>query len=585
MQLEVTLLTRRGAAVMHRTQSINAERVSFGRGTNNEVALPDIRVALVAAVLASRDGGLFIEARGDAPIRVNGATVPMAAVGPGDEVLIGPYRLLFAEPPENYDAALSIELVQPMGDALDMLVAQSRIGLGAAAWSKRVLSWIGFTAVALVCLAVPIIVYSGGLVPSWREVQPGLTAAALFTLSWNPGELSNTHRQFAADCAACHQSAFTAVRDGACLACHAGVGAHAEKTAELGPLRGRLDGTRCTACHEEHRGLGGLVIQEAALCVNCHRNLAETAPAAGIRDVASFPAGHPQFRATLVADSATGRLARVELGGKPPPRDAPGLHFSHAAHLVKGGFPPLGYKEMVCADCHVAEPGGLGFLPITYERQCKSCHALKFDRTDLPWPGAVVPHGDDSGIVAAVWNYYAGKALQGGIAPPAAPVLVRRAPGSPAQAAELPRDALAWVAQRAEAALREVILDDKRGCAYCHFGSGPQGAFETAKFLPSPMAPAASARVRIVAPVVMRARFLPKARFNHASHAASACEDCHAARQSASSGDVLIPGKENCLRCHGPERAALKVQSTCTTCHGFHHTEFGVMRETGSAAR
>jgi predicted CXXCH cytochrome family protein len=583
MELEVTLLTRRGAAVMHRAHWVNADRVRFGRGTNNEVPLPDIRVELVAAMLTQHDGGLAIEARGDAPIRVNGTTVTSAPVGPGDEVLIGPYRILFGEPPENSDGALSVELVQPLGDALNALVSGSRIGLGASAFSKRTMSWIGFAVIALLCLAAPIVVYSGGFVPSWREVQPGVTPAGVFTLSWNPGDLSNTHRQFAADCAACHQAAFTAVKDGACLSCHAGIGAHAEKAARLGPLRARLDATRCTACHEEHRGIGGLIIQEAALCVNCHRNLAETAPDAGIRDIASFPAGHPQFRATLAADPASGRRERADLATTPPPRDNPGLNFSHAAHLVKGGFPPLGYKEMVCADCHVAEPGGLGFLPITYERQCKSCHALKFDSSDLPWPGAVVPHGDDSGIVAAVWNYYAGKALQGAMPAPATPAVTRRTPGTPPTPADLPKDALAWVAQRADAALRGVILDDKRGCAYCHIGTGPQGRFETATFLPAPMASKPAAQMRIVAPVMMQARFLPKARFRHASHAASACEDCHDARHSASSHDVLIPDKTNCLRCHGPERAGLKVQSTCTTCHVFHHGEFGLMRETASA--
>jgi predicted CXXCH cytochrome family protein len=358
-----------------------------------------------------------------------------------------------------------------------------------------------------------------------------------------------------------------------------------EKNVDLGKLHVTLKTVRCTTCHEEHRGLEGLIIREAALCINCHADLANTAPDTGMRNVDGFPDNHPQFRATLVADVYKGTFNRLDLGTKPAPIDHPGLHFSHKAHLVKGGFPPLGYKEMACADCHVAEPGGLGFKPITYDGQCKRCHSLKFERADLPWPDATVPHGDDSVVVSTVWNYYAGKALEGGIADPQAPAVVRRAPGTPLpNTAESQKDLQAWVSERALTTLKTVVLDDKRGCAYCHYGVGRRGTFDTTKFLPTSLKQPAMEKVQITAPVIMLDRFFPKAQFKHASHAASACEDCHDARHSEDSRDVLIPGKETCLGCHGAERASLKSQSTCTTCHVFHHNEFGLMRETTAAA-
>ncbi len=587
MEVEVTLLTRRGAAVMHRSHRVSAERTRFGRGTNNEVPLADIRVELVAATLFARDGGLVVETTGVSPLRVNGSSVTTSPVKPGDKIRIGPYEILLAEPAAGCDAALSVELIEPMGNALNVLMTGNRIGLPSVAISKRTMSWTAFLVVIVVCLATPVVIYWLGWIPSWEKGPPGANPVGLVGLSWNPGQLSNSHRHFATDCAACHRAAFTAVPDNACLACHGAVGAHGDPHADLGKLRATLDTERCTTCHQEHRGLGGLVIREASLCLDCHRTIADTAPGADLNNVTGFPDGHPQFRATLVADPAKKLFARRELGTKPPPVDRPGLHFSHAAHLVKGGFPPQGYREMTCVNCHVAAPGGQGFLPITYDGQCKSCHALKFDRADLlPWPGGTVPHGDDSGIVAAVWNFYAGKALQGGIVEPSAPAVIRQAPGSPPPDSGAPQPAIqSWVARQADTALRGVILDDKRGCAYCHFGTGPQGAFETAKFLPSPMAPVAPTQMRVVAPVVMEARFLPKARFDHAKHAATGCDDCHGARQSRDSGDVLIPGKENCFRCHGTERAALMTQSTCTTCHDFHHTQFGPMRENAAAMR
>jgi predicted CXXCH cytochrome family protein len=583
MEVDVTLLTRRGAAVMRRLHRISVDRVRFGRGTDNDVPLSDIRVELAAAMLSARDGTFVVETLSGAPLRVNGRSVQIAPVRSGDEILIGPYRIQITEPPAGCDAALSVELALAPANTL---AAGTRIGLSSGIFGKRTMSWSAFLVVAAVCLAGPIVVYVVGLVPSWRQAPPKPGLAGLVALSWNAGQLSNPHRQFAVDCASCHQAAFVAVSDTACLACHAGVGAHADPHADLGAMRDTLAGNRCADCHQEHRGVRGLVLRDASLCLECHRNLAEDAPRADLRNVTGFPAGHPQFRATLVADAAAKAFVRREIGGDPAPGDRPGLHFSHAAHLMAGGFPALGYREMVCADCHVAERSGQGFLPITYKGQCQSCHELKFDRADLPWPDATVPHGDDSGIVAAVWNFYAGKALQGALPIPAMPPPVeRRAAGAPPPTESPPADTQAWVRERAEAALRGVVLDPKRGCAYCHFGTGPDGAFETSRFLPAPMMPAASAQMRIVAPVLMETRFLPNARFDHAKHAASSCDDCHDARRSQSAGDLLIPGEQNCLRCHGAEGAALKAQSTCITCHVFHRTDFGPMHPTAAATQ
>ncbi|MBV9863372.1 MAG: cytochrome c3 family protein [Alphaproteobacteria bacterium] len=566
MQVEITLLTRRGAAVMRRSHSVTADRLRLGRGTDTEIQLADIRVELQTAALYERGDGIFIERLGSTPLRVRGRTVETSQVGPGDEVLIGPYRILFTEPPAGYDAALSVELVQPMGDALERLLAQSRIGLEHSRLSKRAVSWLLFAVLALLCLAAPIAAYSIGGIASLNRPVPPPDMIAWANLSWNPGELSNPHRFFAQQCATCHRDAFARVPDAACLECHGRIGGHVDPAAatKLGTMHGVVDGTRCAQCHEEHRGAGGLVIREAALCLDCHRSVAESAPDLGARDVTGYPAGHPQFRVTLVADAAQRRFERFPLGGEPKPADHPNLTFSHAAHLVEAGFPVLGYKPMICADCHVAEPGGQGFLPITYKGQCQRCHELNFD-VSLPWK--TVPHGDAAGVSTAVADFYARQALQGGVAEPGAPDLVRRAAGSPLEqpTESQRRDALAWVSQKTQAALG-IIFDEKRGCGYCHAVSRDGDAFR-------------------VAPVILRTRFLPQARFDHARHAPISCTDCHDARHSETSAEVLIPGIEKCQSCHGGEDAALKAESTCTTCHGFHHTENGPMRQAAGATR
>jgi predicted CXXCH cytochrome family protein len=466
-------------------------------------------------------------------------------------------------------------------------MSQARTGgLKGIPFGKRAVAWTGFLVIALVFLAGPMIVYFFGSGPSSRSAPGDGGALAPIAQSWEPGELSNSHRLFAANCVTCHQAAFARVPDEACLGCHDRIGRHTEATAQIGDLQHAFATMRCTQCHQEHRGSRAIVVSESRLCLNCHSSLAKTAPAAGIRDVSGFP-GHPQFRATLVADAAGPRFERVELDSTPPPVDRPGIKFSHAAHLVAGGFPTLGYKPMACADCHIPEAAGQGFLPITYNRQCQSCHALDFDRQELPWPSARVPHGDDAGVAAAVWNFYAGKALQGGIAESQGPVTQRRMPGASTAtvAGSLAGNAQAWVTEKTEAALRTIVFDEKRGCAYCHVGTGPQGAFDLSGVLPVGASPPGQAPRRIVAPVVMRTRFLPQARFDHARHAAVECEQCHSARRAETSGTVLIPGVENCLACHGSEHAELRAESTCVTCHRFHQSGLGPMHAADTAVK
>jgi hypothetical protein len=283
---------------------------------------------------------------------------------------------------------------------------------------------------------------------------------------------------------------------------------------------------------------------------------------------------------TLVADAAKGTTTRAELGTTPPPMDHPGIKFSHKAHLDTITDTVLGNRRVQgCADCHVADPSGQGFLPITYKNQCARCHELAFDKVALPWPDAKVPHGDDTGVIAAVWNYYAGLALQGGASPPApasAPV-ERRGAGAPPTppSGSPPADIKAWVTAKSMAALR-IVFDDRRGCAYCHYSTGDNGAWDTDKLLAGALPPKAEAP-HVVAPVVLRTRFLPQAQFDHASHRGMTCEDCHASREAQSSGQVLIPGIDTCVKCHGSENAALHAQSTCVTCHDFHRSEFGPM--------
>jgi predicted CXXCH cytochrome family protein len=589
MEVEVTFLSRRGTAIIRRSQRASGERVQIGRGTDNEVPLNDIHVGLRAAVLVPRGEHLRIERLDNAGLELNGQAVESAVLRLGDEIRIGPYRIEVLAPPEGCDGAIQIELIQPIGAELERLNTITRTGLERTGASKRVYAWTGFLVVAAVCLGLPIVVFSGGMMRSWHKDTVNPKVPMLIGLWWNAGEFSNAHRFLAGDCATCHQGAFSRVADTACLACHLGVGNHVAPGINPGAAGGGIVSLRCVDCHTEHRGFEGNVIRTSGLCLDCHRDLAATAPAAEVRDVSGFPDGHPQFRVSIVAETGGAAIRRVELGATPPPIDHPGIKFSHKAHLDTVGATALGDRQVHgCADCHVAEPGGQGFLPITYKNQCQHCHELKFAKVALPWADATVPHGDDTGVIAAVWNFYAGQALRGGkTAPevPEPPPVERRGAGMPApsEPSPPPADTEAWVTAMSAAALR-IVFDERRGCAYCHYGMGADGVFDADKILANALPPAANPP-HVVAPVQLLTRFLPNARFDHAQHRGMVCADCHASAQAQSAGDVLIPGKENCIKCHGGENATLRARSTCISCHVFHRNELGPMRMSTGATQ
>ena len=81
-----------------------------------------------------------------------------------------------------------------------------------------------------------------------------------------------------------------------------------------------------------------------------------------------------------------------------------------------------------------------------------------------------------------------------------------------------------------------------------------------------------------IEPPTVTTLWMPKAYFTHARHADVPCAECHAAKASTSSTDVLIPGIAICQSCHGGEKAADRVPSTCVSCHRFHRKDLEPMR-------
>lgn len=598
-RLLVRYLTRRpngGVARSERRVTAVGDRIGFGRGSDNEVYLKDLRVNYHHATLTVTADDLLLEAVGGSSLRVNDTPVGRASVSALSQIEVGPYRVAIAPPEPDTDLVLEVELVVAEAEGtVERLLAPRGTRLAGARLGRRAYSWFGFLLLLAVGLGLPIWAF---LTP--RPAPMALDRPPLLATSdrvWSSGPLSAKHAFLTDYCTACHERPFQRITAAACLACHERTNHHYDRARfQFASLR---EGD-CTGCHAEHVAPHGIVPTHQALCADCHRNLRDHPPGSELLDVAAFARDdHPEFRVTLL-DPAGAPPQRVALDADPAPRERSGIAFPHDIHLARSCDRPtlqaetrsisdkpspaaqrclvleqanhlLGRPELACADCHRPEPGGAGMRPVRVAEHCGLCHLPQLDPTP---PGADprtlrrIPHGSLEELVAVVTDRELARAVTG----PAAAALTesttrRRAGAGPEETQRVRADGSAI--ERAEARVRDLV--ERQACAKCHTVDPP--------------VPTGSLGYRIH-PVALADTWLPKARFSHAAHEALPwrdgrllqCTDCHAAETSRSSNDVLMPRLTTCLACHGPERSTAMVPSTCAMCHQFHRDDCPSMR-------
>jgi len=549
MQCNVSSLTRKTrGGVTHKDAVISGASIRIGRSTENELYLSDFRTSLHHATIHDRQGRYYIEAEAGSDIRVNNDIAQSARLNNGDIIAVGPYDIEIISANEGEDLSITVELVRQLGDDLERLKQQSVTTLAATGFSRRRWSWVFFTLIAALFLALPIAAFFSDDVRNLFKDAP-ITA----DVAWKSGEFESAHEFFAEDCKACHQKAFTTVRDTACVTCHTETHTHAD------PLFFELSGlneTRCATCHKEHNGRDGLVRRDEGLCGDCHKDL-DQKTGTDLKNAQDFGQNHPDFKATMFRYNAA---AKTFGQNREPLKDTlvetSNLKFPHDAHLtVEGVESPSGKRVMACADCHQPDAGGIGMKPIVMTQHCAECHSLQFEE-DVP--SRIVPHGNLEQILYTLTEYYNTVALKGGYDDIDTPEVVRnrRRPGQRITPRER-RDALLWAKQKA-LNVGEDLFED-RVCGTCHDVSKTQTDDTT---------------TWKIAPVRIADTWLPKSRFVHKKHETMLCADCHDAGKSENSGDVLIPAIDNCQQCHaGTDEAHNKVESTCVDCHGFHIAE------------
>ncbi len=506
MSALVRFLTRkRAGGLAQRDVQVAGDRVIFGRATDNDAYLSDPRVAPYQAAIEARANGVFVESRGGAEITLNGGLIEQAWLKPGDVLGIGPYDVLLIEPPEDRTLAVTVELVRPMGDDMQKLVARSRLGLERTGLSRRVYSW----ALALLVLALFLIWPVATFFNPARAPDDDLAKNVAWRadLPWNSGQISFAHQPIAQQCNRCHQTPFVMVRDEACTACHEAIQHHAD------PKKFRfaaLTDDRCEHCHKEHNGVTQITLRDQAFCADCHGRFRDKAPASALLSASDFRNDHPEFRPTVAVDPASGRFARISLAAQPRPKENSGLIFPHDKHLRPGGVRgPDRMEALDCGACHAPAPGGALMAPVTMEVHCQRCHELAFEPLSR---GRRLQHGNVESVRRAIREYYSDVALRGGFADPTAPPVVRRRPIDKPLTQTEQREALAWAEARAQQAA-EFVFTSKAVCGTCHQVAASGAGAER--------------RYGVLAPRVAE-RWLPKGLFRHSAHATETCQRCHA---------------------------------------------------------
>ncbi len=560
----ITRKSRGGLAV--RDEVGDREKITIGRGNDCNMHLPDPRVLLHHAEVDIRNGIPYVSANADADIRLNDNLTHIGRLEIGDKVRIGPYEIESIPNLEGFDVCLGVELVDALGDDLEKLVAQSRIKIDRIGLTVRAWAWLLGSAVLIGTFFVPFVLnlllapHAGGAAPT----AGGLALATQkyevsHTGVWSTGSISAAHKFFGASCETCHKAPFVQVRDEACQGCHSEIATHAQPARF--PFHG-LGSESCQSCHKEHQGNVTVVQRSEGFCAGCHNDLTTKTTVSGLSNVSDFADGHPEFRPSVMKIPASREVDRSRsMSGTPLPAEHSGLKFPHDRHLRDTGVkdPTRGNVVLACADCHVPTNGGSSMRVITFERDCHGCHALKFDKA---LPGREIMHGKPQEVFKQVQDIYDALAMRGGYEEETAPSVVRRRPGT-VLLPEQKQVVADWAASKSAAVLNGPF---GRGlCNECHHTvDAPVQTAGGATAGPTPL-------TWTIEPVALTETWMPKAQFNHARHSDVVCGDCHTAKTSNASSDVLMPGIAVCQSCHGSEQAVDRVPSTCVSCHRFHH--------------
>lgn len=568
--------------VREKILTVSGDLLRIGRGALNELQLEDLAVSLNHAEMRRDEQGFYTlrNVSQGQTIYLNHGPVSEAVLQPGDVVTIQHYQLSVAQPDSSGQLVLSVEegAVAPVELSPALM---PRLVLSSGRWTK----WRIATLLA--------ILVSGG------SILGTVVGQGTFLM---PGDVSIKHAKFASQCETCHTSVkpvWNFVDNATCQTCH--------RPDILPPSHFKQDVAlsavpACASCHLEHKGQKVLADVSDLKCVQCHAELKAKGQAVpSIAAVHGFSTDHPEFAITR-SQLGRGDIVRVRLNDTERLKDDGRLKLNHSLHLTLGDryLDAVNRKPLTCSDCHHMDDEGRFMRPVSFQRDCFSCHSNEVDLAPIK-PGRQVTHGRQLEVLRVQLDQiFSGEYLQVHPEEAQKPDVLRwipgrRLPGQP----QTPYERYV-VDGRAEA--EKLLLSPKvKKCLKCHeaedvikdVAMGTDGAGRSGPSLDgtesqegdvvsrvsaAPAVQGEMGKSKRIVPVNVPIRWLPYNRFDHQAHAAipdlrtkgqgNWCLPCHENTvNSVKSDDVLLPSITLCRTCHFEPGGA---QASCNSCHEFH---------------
>ncbi|MGZ5567252.1 MAG: hypothetical protein ACXWKG_09585 [Limisphaerales bacterium] len=326
----------------------------------------------------------------------------------------------------------------------------------------------------------------------------------------------------------------------------------------------------CSACHREHQGSGRMLEPDDANCMTCHGDA--SVMQASIEKGKTLAASAFDYRAELgrvlfkeprpergytqvfhsFADHPDFEIHEQKL------KESDTLRFNHQRHFQNDIR--LHGKQLDCSYCHKPDASGTYYQKISFESDCKTCHALQFDshNADL-----TLPHGNPAAVRAFLRSLpaqYTELGLRRGITGADLDKFVseqmRRIREQTQSGEDLERAVFFSTEKNAPSAnvggTGDAAPVKFAGCARCH------------------QVTARGEQVPIVTKPVIPDRWFIRGNFDHSKHLNVTCEQCHDVAHSRDTANINLPGKHTCATCHTRAGGA---PDTCATCHSYHAKE------------
>jgi predicted CXXCH cytochrome family protein len=567
VRLLIKYIESRGIGKEIHQSAYDGDVATIGRGTDQTIQISDRRLPLSHSRLSLSAGKLSLAATGDYRFSVNGESSRRSPLVPGDKVNISGHSLSVLEGEADFDFVLEVELVK---ETVEKLRDRFQTRLRDVKVPERSIAWALFLVILIGALLIPVAGLYSHQMETLRELPLPDDG------QWISGELHQNHAFLGEDCSYCHVEPFVPTRNEDCLACHQSVNHHFDTEVHGVDYQA---GERCGDCHQEHSTTGTITRTDQAVCTDCHGDLAAVGmQSEELQPATDFSDNHPGFKVSLLKYGLDDQwhTARFDIWEDDLVEES-NLKFPHDVHLSEAGIDSAeGTVQMVCADCHVPEKGGLRMKTVTMQDHCASCHQLGFDPNS---PDRVVPHGSPPDLMRTLREYYALQYLTEELnkndpqrsqilaAPSIEPQRAVRRPGRSARPQSITDiiaasqvDPGASIGARAQVFVEARVADaasnlfEKQTCTICHEITAVADTEVPWKVLP----------------VHLSDSWYPKSVFSHVGHKNMQCESCHEATTSAVATDILMPSIGDCRQCHGGENAKGLLASNCITCHAFH---------------